>query len=125
MSYKTDEKVKIIMAFRKYTRLGLASDTLSPFAAHIRIRGVSRNESEAYDLLAVYDTVRVLKLLKKNDVLCAVKAVYFADIRTLQKRNTVSLRVLRHAYETSCDERSVYRKLEFARNLYSTLRKSY
>jgi len=125
MALKTDEKLKIIMAFRKYTRLGLASEKLSPFVAYGRIKGVSRNESEAYDLLAVYDTVRILRLLNKNDVLHAVKAVYFSNTASLKKGSSVSLRVLRHAYETNCDERSVYRQLEFARKLYSNLRKSY
>lgn len=125
MRKRTDEKTKIIMAFRKYTRLGLASETLSPFLAYRRIRGVSRTEEEAYDLLAVYDTVRILKLLNRKEELYAVRDIYFADKNILQRRNTVSMRVLRHAYEMNCDERTVYRQLEFARKLYSNLRKSY
>ncbi len=125
MVYTTDNKLKIITAFRKYKRLGLASASLSPFVAYKRIRGCSRNIAEAYDLLAVYDTVRILKLLNKSDVLNSVNAVYFAHIRASQKATSVSMRVLRHAYETSCDERTVYRQLEFARKLYSDLRNSY
>ena len=125
MINKRDEKTKIIMAFVKYTRLGLASEKLSPFHAYRRIRGVSRSEEEAYDLLAVYDTVRILKLLNKRDELHTVKAIYLADRNILKKKNAISMRVLRHAYEINCDERTVYRQLEFARKLYSSLRNSY
>ena len=125
MTYRKEEKLKIIMAFRKYTRLGLSSEKLSPFVAYSRIKGCSRNNNEAYDLLAVYDTIRFLKILKKNEILRTVKAVYFADGKGIHKRNTVSLRVLRHAYETNCDERTIYRQLEYAKKLYSALRNSY
>ena len=125
MSYRSSEKIKIIMAFRKYTRLGLASERLSPFVAYRRIKGCSRNESEAYDLLAVYDTVRILRLLNKKDELRAVNEVYFANNRDIKKTDSVSLRVMRHAYETNYDERTVYRQLQYVRKLYSNLRKSY
>ena len=125
MTNKSDEKTKIITAFRKYTRLGLASEMLSPFLAHRRIRGISRSLDEAYDLLAVYDTVRILRLLKRNEELNAVKAIYFSDRNILQRKNIITMRVIRHAYETNCDERTVYRQLQFARRLYSNIRKSY
>ena len=125
MTSKNTEKLKIISSFRKYTRLGLASRRLSPFDAYKRIRGTSRNENEAYDLLAVYDTVRLLKLLGKTDVLETVMAIYLADSRVLQKRNVVTLRVIRHAYETNCDERTIYRQLEYARKIYTDIRSSY
>ena len=125
LSQQQAEKLRIISAFRKYTRLGLASGRLSPFDAYARIKGVSRNESDARDLLAVYDTIRLLKISGKNDVLESVYAVYFSYMGRLPKKNEISNRVLRHAYETNCDERTVYRRLEYARRLYKSLRYNY
>lgn len=125
MTALTNDKLKIITAFRKYTRLGLASNYLSPFVAYRRIRGVSRNITEAYDLLAVYDTVRFLKFIGKDEVLKAVEAIYLTDYKSLKKRNAVSMRVIRYAYEINYDERTVYRQLEYARKIYSEIRKSY
>lgn len=125
MTALNNDKLKIITAFRKYTRLGLASNYLSPFVAYRRIRGVSRNITEAYDLLAVYDTVRFLKFIGKDEVLKAVEAIYLTDYKSLKKRNAVSMRVIRYAYEINYDERTVYRQLEYARKIYSEIRKSY
>ena len=125
MTALNNDKLKIITAFRKYTRLGLASNYLSPFVAYRRIQGVSRNITEAYDLLAVYDTVRFLKFIGKDEVLKAVEAIYLTDYKSLKKRNAVSMRVIRYAYEINYDERTVYRQLEYARKIYSEIRKSY
>ncbi len=122
---KNEEKYKIISAFRKYTRLGLASGKLTPFDAYDRIRGCSKTIEEACDLLAVYDTIRLLHISGKKDVLASVKAIYFAEIGRAPRKNEISARVLRHAYETNCDERSVYRQLEYARKLYKNLRNNY
>ena len=118
------EKIKIISAFRKYTRLGLANDRLSPFDAYDRIRGVSKSHEEALDLLAVYDTLRILKISGKSDIVAAVYAIYFDAINRKPKRNEISLKIIRSAYETHCDERTVYRQLQYVRKLYKLLRSS-
>lgn len=125
LSQRQTEKLKVISAFRKYTRLGLASQHLSPFDAYARIKGCCKTESDARDLLAVYDTVRLLKISGKSDILSSVYAVYFSYMGRLPRRNEISNRVLRHAYETNCDERTVYRQLEYARKLYKNLRYNY
>ena len=119
--YQTEKK-RIITAFRKYTRLGLAKRNLSPFDAYDRIRGVCRSKSDALDLLAVYDTLRLLRISGKYDVIKAVYAVYFDFLGRRPRKNEISNRVLRYAYENHCDERTVYRQLEYARKLYKMLR---
>ncbi|MGM9682110.1 MAG: hypothetical protein ACI3XQ_00775 [Eubacteriales bacterium] len=116
------DRRKIMSAFRKYTRLGLASHTLSPLDAYARIRGCCRSRSEACDLLAVYDTVRILRILGKNDVLEAVRDVYFCRPSARILKNEISERVARRALESNCDERTVYRQLAFARRLYTKIR---
>ena len=116
------EKFKIISAFRKYTRLGLANNKLSAFDAYDRIRGVSKNRDEALDLLAVYDTLRILKISGKSEIVDAIYAIYFDAIIRKPQKNEISLKIVRYAYETHCDERTVYRQLQYARKLYKLLR---
>ena len=119
MNYITAiDKAKIASAFRKYSKLGLNSYTLSPFDAYDRIGGVCPTKSAALDLLAVYDTMRLLKLSNKREVISAVTAVYFGISGIKPKKSEISERVLRHATENFCDERTVYRQLEYARRLY-------
>ena len=121
-SEKQLEKYKIISAFRKYKRLGLATQKLSLFEVYDRIRGLSKNEQEALDLLAVYDTVRLLRISEKTDVIKALSAVYFYPSNATSKKNEISMRVLRYAYENHCDERTVYRQLQYARRIYKLVR---
>lgn len=121
-SEKQLEKYKIISAFRKYKRLGLATQKLSLFEVYDRIRGSSKNEQEALDLLAVYDTVRLLRISEKTDVIKALSAVYFYLSNATPKKNEISMRVLRYAYENHCDERTVYRQLQYARRIYKLVR---
>ena len=109
---------QIIAAFRKYSRLGLASGKLDPFDAYDRIKGCCSTRSEACRLLAVYDTVRFLRLTGNRDVLRAVYAIYFSHAGCTMRANEVSQRVLRHAYENNCDERTVYRRLSYAIEIY-------
>lgn len=122
ISQRQLEKVKVISAFRKYTRLGLSSAKLSPFDAYERIRGVCSDRKSANDLLAVYDTMRFLKILGKSEVIKAIHAVYFDTLRKKPKKNEISSRVVRYAFEHHCDERTVYRQLEYAKKIYKLIR---
>lgn len=119
------EKLRTIAAFRKYTRLGLASHNLTPFQAYKRIQGVSRNYNDACNLLAVYDTMRILKFLGKNDTLEAVKEIYFDEFKKQYGKNDFSRKIADFARDNFCDERTVYRHLAYARKLYLSLRGDY
>ena len=122
ISEKQLEKHKIISAFRKYTRLGLSTQKLSLFDVYDRIRGACKSEEDALDLLAVYDTVRLLKISGRTDVIKALGAVYFYSSKGMPKKNETSMRVLRYAYENHFDERTVYRQLQYARRIYKLVR---
>ena len=122
ISEKQIEKYRIISAFRKYTRLGLATQNLSLFEAYDRIRGACKTEQESLDLVAVYDTVRLLRILERTEVIRAIQAVYFYTSKGMPKKNEISMRVLRYAYENHCDERTVYRQLQYARRIYKIVR---
>ena len=104
-------------AFRKYARLGLDRRRLKPFEAYAVIRGACRSEDEALKLLAVYDTVRLLALTAPESLM-ALRAVYFFDKGRTPQRNQIGHRVLRFADENHCDERTVYRRLRQAKEMY-------
>ena len=105
------------IAFRKYARLGLDKSGLRTFEAYYRIRGVCRSEEEALKLLGVFDMMRLLSLTDKESAE-AVHAVYFAERGRTPKKNQISLRVRRFAVENNLDERTVYRRLKSAKELY-------
>ena len=105
------------IAFRRYARLGLDRNPLKTFEVYQRIRGVCKNEVDAAKLLGVYDTIRLLSLTDKESAE-AVRAVYFAERGRTPRKNQTSLRVRRFALENNLDERTVYRRLKSAKELY-------
>lgn len=104
--------------FRKYSRLGLASRSLDAFDAYDRIRGCCRSKKEARELLAVYDTVRFLRLTDNTDALRALYDIYFLSAGRPLRKSEISRRITRHAYDNNCDERTVYRRLSYAFAIY-------
>ena len=105
------------IAFRRYARLGLDRRRLRPFEVYSVIRGTCRGEGEAMTLLAVYDTVRLLDLTDPETGE-AVRRVYFFDKGRKPLKNQIGHRVLRFADEVHCDERTVYRRLRRAKEMY-------
>ncbi len=112
-------------AFRRFARLGLDRRHLDVFEAYQVISGVTSCRAAALDMLAAYDTLRLLSASGQQETVRAVRTVYFGCARQRPRKNDVTYRVLRLAHELHCDERTVYRRLEAARQLYTTLRDSY
>lgn len=111
-------------AFRRYARLGLDRRRMAVFQAYDCIRGVCRDEQDARDMLAVYDTLRLLVASDKQECIDAVRTVYFCGAGRRPRRNDVSYRVRRLAYDSHCDERTVYRRLRYAARLYGVVRQN-
>ena len=57
-----------------------------------------------------------------TDIIEAVDFVYFHAFCDKTVRTEISSRVLRYAYEHHCDERTVYRQLQYARRIYMIVR---
>jgi hypothetical protein len=108
----------VIRAFRRYTQLGLDQDRLPPYRKYERIRAVSKNDSEAASLLAVCDTLRILRLTHKKATLSAVRQVWMARPFALLGRQEISFRVRKSAFLLFCDDRTIYRYLHTAAELY-------
>lgn len=118
---EANERKRMLLSFKKYARLGLASERLDPIDAYERIKGCCRCRREARELLAVYDTVRFLRISKNTESLKALYAVYCSLSGKSVRKSEISARVLRFAYEHNCDERTVYRRLAHAASVYSML----
>lgn len=109
-------------AFRRYAMYGFHKRRMKVFEAYASIRGIMPDESLALDMLTVFDTLRLLSASGQNDCVRAVREIYFAGRGRAMGKNELTLRVRRHAFENHCDERTVWRRLLRARELYALLR---
>ena len=114
---------EVIRAFRRYTQLGLDKDRQPPYRKYERIRAVSQSDKEAASLLAVCDTLRILRLTHKKATLSAVRQIWRARPFAPLKRQEISFRVRKAAFLLFCDDRTVYRYLHTAAELYGNILK--
>ena len=113
-------KEKAAQAFRCYARLSLHNCN-SALRVLCRIRGIC-GERVALDMLAVFDTLRLLELSGDALALRAVREIYFATAKKKIRANEITLRVRRLAYEEHCDDRTIYRHLEKSRRVWYHVR---
>ena len=124
---KIKERRKMSLALVRYSRLNVSVGCDDSLEIYRRIVGVcGHNREIALDLLAVKDLIMVLKLEDDEQTLNILNEIYFEPFskhpqRPL-KRNEMSYRILRFAYENNIDERTVYRKLHKACMIWQKLR---
>ena len=73
-----DEKYtrnEIIRIFRKFARLGLANERLNPIQVYKKIEILCASRRSRLDMLAVYDTLRLLTLNGDDETIEAVLRV--------------------------------------------------
>lgn len=112
-----------------YARLGEDIGCSTPFDAYRRIEGAYRsNESLTLDIWAVKECLLVLQVYGDDETVRAIKEIYFKpyskDITKRINRKEISELILRFAYENYLDERTVYRRLRKARQLWLDIRNS-
>lgn len=117
-----DKRNEIIRAFRKFARLGLDSETWNPIQVYKKIDVLCFSRRARLDMIAVYDTLRLLWLNDEGEIINALRDVYFAGKAYRLTKHDISARVLAIAQENHCDERTIYRRLEKARALYEKIR---
>lgn len=98
-------------AFRLYARMGCPS-----------LKEIGGEGATAADLRAVCEVLRLLSLQGKEEVIAAVRAVYFVAPRQEIKRGSIGARVTAFAAEYASCERGVYRWLKYARDLFARIR---
>jgi hypothetical protein len=111
---------KAARALRNYARLGLVGSR-SAIDTVCKIRGIC-NDSAALDMIAVFDTLRLLEFLGDKIAVHAIHDVYFATANKKTRSNEITLRIRRLADEMHCDDRTVYRRLQKARDMWEFIR---
>lgn len=81
-----------------------------------------RRSAELLDVLAVEKTMEILMRGCKNETIKCVEDVYFTEPQRPLKRGEIQERVQQAAQTLFLDERSIYRRLRDARQLFSSLR---
>ena len=112
------ESDRAVAAFLRYARYGFDRRTLGSFDMMDCIQGSTANREEALEMLAVYDTLRLLTYMGKREELRAVHEVYFPRHGRRLRRNDISLRIRRFAAENYFDDRTVYRRLAQVKRLF-------
>ena len=107
-----------IHAFRKYARYGYDRAGLNIFEICDIARGATADAQSAAELIAVYQTLRALEYTGREETAAAVRAVYFTFPERPLKKNEITFRVRRFSGESYMDERTVYRHLRAAKELF-------
>ena len=119
---KDDKRNEIIRIFRKYARLGLARERVNPIQKYKIIDACLLSRRSKLDMLAVSDLLRLLEIAGEDEILRAIEEIYFATAKQRISKKEISERVRRLAFECFCDERTIYRRLERAREMYEKIR---
>jgi hypothetical protein len=98
-------------AFRLYARMGCPAE-----------REIGGEGATAADLKAVCEVLHILALQGKEEVIAAVRAVYFVAPRQEIERGSISARVEAFAVGLPAAPSSVYRWLRTARDLFGKVR---
>ena len=83
---------------------------------------VNKRESLLLDILAVGETIELLKKGDRKHIVSAIEEVYFVSPSSHLSRGDISQRVRRYALKCPTDERTVYRWLKEARLLCAAVR---
>ena len=116
MSVKNE--VNAVAAFRKYARYGYDKARLDIFDICNIALGATAGKNDAAELVAVYECLKALEYSGRAETAQAVRAVYFRYADRPLKKNEIAWRVRRFAIEGYMDERTVYRHLKLAKELF-------
>ena len=120
--HKNEKRNEIIRVFRKFARLGLDSEMLSPIQVYKKIDVLCVSRRSRLDMLSVFDTMRLLWLNGETEIIESVRRVYFEGKAYRLTKYDIGARVLSLAQSKHCDERTIYRRLERARAIYEKIR---
>ena len=111
------DRTRILRVFRRYAKLGFDKERIPAHIAYGRMRGVSRTDTEALELLAVFDTLRLLNY-ETDGAADAVRAIFFNLHLSPLRKNDMTYAVRFYAADHHYDERTVYRQLQRAERMY-------
>ena len=114
----SEKYINPVVAFRKYARYGYDKTDFNIFEICEAARGASSNKKEAAETVAVYLTLKTLEFTGREEIAATVRKVYFKYASRPLKKNEISWRVRRFAADYYMDERTVYRHLKSAKELF-------
>ena len=121
---KKNDRDDIIRTFRRFARIGFNDHNYNPIQTYKRIEMFCTSQRSKLDMLAVFDTLRLLRLSGEDEALLCVDRVYFSNPTQRLSRQEMARQIKKCSLELFCDERTVYRRLEAARELYAQVRSS-
>ena len=121
------ERSSMTYALVFYARLGEVSGCSSPLEVYQRIKGAcGSNLQLARDVWAVRECMFMLYVNKEYEVIRALKEIYFLpfsrDLDCRISRNKITELVRCFADKNFLDDRTVYRRLHRARQLWLDIR---
>lgn len=124
---KSLERSSMTYALIFYARLGEMSGCATPFELYKRIEGACAGNTQlALDVWSVCECLFILYINKEYEVLSALREIYFLpfakDLECRITRNRITELIRRFAMENYLDERTVYRRLHRARQLWLDIR---
>ena len=117
-----DKRNEIVRIFRRYARLGIDGGRLNPIQVYKKIDVLCSSRRSKLDMLAVFDTLRILELNGDTDTLIAIERVYFDGKAHRITKYELGSRVSALARDQYCDDRTIYRRLQKARDLFEKIR---
>lgn len=117
-----EQRNEIIRVFRKYERLGLSSKGLNPIQIYKKIDVLCVSRRSKLDMLAVFDTLRILAVQNDAESIEILYRVYFVGVEYRLTKIETGRRVALCARDMFCDERTIYRRLEKIRKIYFQIR---
>ena len=126
---KSAERRSMTYALICYSRLGATKNCATPFDVYMRICGALAHDREiALDVWAIHECLMILRLQGDDESIRAINEIYlrpFSKSLTCRAgRLDISDRILRFAFDNNLDERTVYRRLKKARDLWLAIRSS-
>ena len=121
---RTNNRENIIRIFRKFASMGFYNHNYNPIQVYKKIDMFCISRRSKLDMLAVFDTLRLLTLLGEVDTVKCIEMVYFSNLTQRLSRQEMGRRISKCALELFRDERTVYRKLEYARDLFEQIREN-
>ncbi len=120
---KSKERACMTRALVYYARIKGNENLRSPLDMYNAIRGAFiGKEMFARELWAVQECLIILDVLGEQETIKAITQIYlepFSDSPLrVPAKSEISMRILRFAFENHLDERTVYRRLQRARNLW-------
>lgn len=111
MPKKDNVRDYVVSMFRYYSALG------QPNSEQINNLRTQISTAAILDLIAVDNTLRLLKSKRKENIICAIENIYFIEPNRNLRKNEISQRVIKFSIENYISEQTIWLWLKQARRI--------